>query len=191
VFSVAAARPVCECFPGYAGEACERFCPHNCTVDPLTGGARGRCSAALECVCKEGFSGPDCSQTCPSRCFGHGECVDGACACRPGYAGADCSQVAPPTGGELLLLVLQGASPALLVGALAVLGTFGACTVGYVLNRSRGRAGTAAIPMWAYLSKRWADAPLFEPMRSPGAPSPHGSPYVPYGARGARYAGYP
>ena len=45
-----------------------------------------------------------------------------------------------------------------------LIGVIAFCSVGYVLNRSRGRFGTAAVPMWDYYAKTWRNAPLFEPI---------------------------
>ena len=59
---------------------------------------------------------------------------------------------------------LQGFYPVLLVTLVALMALILFCLVGYVVNRWRGRFGTAAIPMWEYYAKTWRNAPLFEPI---------------------------
>ena len=170
-------QPTCSCFPGYSGEDCSRYCPHNCTVvnTALPSGettTQGRCTASLVagstselvCVCKEGFSGPDCSQVCPSRCNGHGDCVNGMCQCRDDYAGAECETLAPRYLAVVFMEGLQGYHPVMLPTVIMLLALLCFCCVGYTFNRWRGRFGTSAIPMWDYYAKRWRNAPLFEPI---------------------------
>ena len=40
------------------------------------------------------------------------------------------------------------------------------CILGYLVNRCNGKWGTSAIPMWDYYSKKWRNAPLFDPVYS-------------------------
>jgi len=160
---------VCSCYDGYAGTHCETItCQDNCTVSthPVSGvsSANGRCSASAGCICKDGFSGAQCNVECPSRCHGHGECTDGACTCRDGYGDYDCSKLVMDTYAEVLMGGLQGFYPVLLVTLVALMALILFCLVGYVVNRWRGRFGTAAIPMWEYYAKTWRNAPLFEPI---------------------------
>merc|ERR1712072_1607927 len=54
----------CACFTGYSGEACQQYCPNECSHngDCVEGG----------CLCFAGFLGVDCSiRGC---CSGHGTC---------------------------------------------------------------------------------------------------------------------
>jgi len=172
----------CMCYRGYSGEACEAFCPHNCTLALNFLGSytsRGRCSMDHRCICKEGFSGPDCSQECPSRCFGHGECVDGECVCRDGYEGYDCGDLQPMLWKNAFLAGFAGYYPLLFVALVALIGLLAFCCLGYCFNRWRGRFGTSAVPMFDFYAKRWRNAPLFEPIFAVSAATqtPKGNPY--------------
>ena len=188
--SAVTGQPECACYPGYSGDDCSLYCPHNCTVVPTavpldTPVAQGRCSASLlegsstelQCICKEGYSGPDCSQVCPSRCNGHGDCVNGMCECRAGYDGVECATLAPRYLGIVFLEGIQGFHPVMLPTFIALSALLCFCCVGYTFNRWHGRFGTSAVPMWDYYAKRWRNAPLFEPIFAvPAAtqtPAPH------------------
>mmetsp|Transcript_11336 Transcript_11336/g.25170 ORF Transcript_11336/g.25170 Transcript_11336/m.25170 type:complete len:764 (+) Transcript_11336:270-2561(+) len=73
--------PLCVCYAGYTGVACQNFCPNECT-------GRGECVDG-SCLCFAGFGGVDCSV--PMCCNGHGDCsIPGTCICEPGWMGADC-----------------------------------------------------------------------------------------------------
>merc|ERR1711871_637296 len=77
----------CDCFPGFAGDACEeKVCPFNC-------GGHGECKSGL-CTCDEGFTGQGCMEkVCPKNCSGHGFCgANATCTCTGKYVGADCSE---------------------------------------------------------------------------------------------------
>ena len=76
---------------------------------------------------------------------------------------------------------LQGYYPILLVALVGLISLTCFCGVGYAVNRSRGRFGTAAVPMWDYYAKRWRNAPLFEPIFSVSAATqtPNPRPFTP------------
>lgn len=158
----------CQCYAGFSGDHCETTqCLKNCTTISLPNGmnsAHGRCSSDVGCICKDGFSGSDCAQECPNRCHGHGECQDGICACRQGYTDYDCSKVALQTPLQVFEGGLSGYYPVVMVALLALMLLTLACILGYVVNRWRGRFGTAAVPLWEYYAKTWRNAPLFEPI---------------------------
>ena len=58
----------------------------------------------------------------------------------------------------------MGYYPVLMVTLLALMLITCFCLAGYIVNRWRGRFGTAAVPMWEYYAKTWRNAPLFEPI---------------------------
>lgn len=110
----------CRCMAGYSGEACEAFCPNECSgqgrcieggclcfagftgVDCSQQGCcsgHGSCDVPGTCECDIGWGGPECSieLKCPDpTCSSHGKCVQGTCDCEAGWAGPRC---AAPTGG--------------------------------------------------------------------------------------------
>jgi hypothetical protein len=90
------------------------------------------------------------------------------CSCRDGYTDYDCSKLALQTPWEIVTEIfvggLMGYYPVLLVMLLALLLLTCFCLSGYLVNRWRGRYGTAAVPMWEYYAKTWRNAPLFEPI---------------------------
>ena len=80
----------------------------------------------------------------------------------------------------------MGYYPVLMVTLLALMLITCFCLAGYIVNRWRGRFGTAAVPMWEYYAKTWRNAPLFEPIFAVAAttqtPTPRPfspSPYTP------------
>lgn len=72
----------CECMAGYSGNACEIYCPNECTH-------QGECVEGA-CLCFAGFLGDDCSVS--GCCSGHGSCEDPTkCICEAGWGGHECS----------------------------------------------------------------------------------------------------
>ena len=159
----------CQCYPGFTGPDCTLSCPFNCTGghESSTGTAprRGQCSAGGGgCVCAGGFHGAACEYECPSRCLGHGTCSDGLCRCDHGFTGDDCGTLAPIRAGDIVAILTSGASPVVLIALAFLSSGVIFCCAGYVFNRTRGRAGVAAIPLWEYGEKSWLDAPVFTPV---------------------------
>jgi len=89
----------------------------------------------------------------------------------------------PTSIADILLGALQGYYPSVLVAILGLLFGTVFCAVGYIMNRSRGKTGTSAVPMWDYYAKRWRNAPLFEPIFAVAAstqtPPPRQAPRTP------------
>mmetsp|Transcript_95609 Transcript_95609/g.274425 ORF Transcript_95609/g.274425 Transcript_95609/m.274425 type:complete len:1124 (+) Transcript_95609:115-3486(+) len=111
---------MCDCMAGYAGSACESFCPNECSHqgDCIEGAClcfagfmgedcavvsccsgHGSCDDPDSCVCEAGWGGDDCSiklLCADPTCSGHGSCKEGSCFCEPGFGGSTC---ATPAGG--------------------------------------------------------------------------------------------
>lgn len=80
---VCTAEGTCRCLPGYSGDACQSFCPNECS-------RQGLCIEG-SCLCFAGFKGADCSAK--SCCNGRGSCeVPGTCICNPGWGGTECKE---------------------------------------------------------------------------------------------------
>jgi len=111
-------RGNCECLAGYSGQACQSYCPNECSHqgDCIEGAClcfagfvgedcsvsaccsgHGSCDEPDVCECEEGWGGQDCSlkMLCDDpSCSGHGSCDMGRCVCEVGYSGATCSLMA-------------------------------------------------------------------------------------------------
>ena len=69
----------------------------------------------------------------------------------------------------MIVVGLSTRNPLLLMTILFLGGVGMFCCLGYVCNRVQGESGTKAVPMWDYYSKRWRNAPEFEPVHSVSA----------------------
>lgn len=89
----------CDCYYGWAGQACEVACPGGAD-NPCNG--NGECIAGM-CECNEGYGGSDCAQIfCPGWEYGdpcnasrgQGWCQPtGECTCFGSWSGYDCSEI--------------------------------------------------------------------------------------------------
>lgn len=105
---------VCQCNPGFYGQACETrrerheshhvdwalscifvcptdACPHNCY-------GQGYCRKHT-CICYSDFEGVNCKdwKGCPNRCNGNGECKKQSCWCKEGWTGRGCDRKVCPS----------------------------------------------------------------------------------------------
>jgi len=160
----------CVCDSGYGGSACAMAtdpCPNACS-------SRGNCQGDA-CVCLAGYGGADCSFTCPSRCnTPNGVCMDQACKCSSGWKGHDCS--VPVRMVQMSQAILSPMSEngvffsyPLSIVAISTVGLLLlVCVLGYCFNLCKGVRGTAAIPMYAWMSDSlsYSDYQLKRPPQS-------------------------
>ena len=106
-------------------------------------------------------TGRDCSIVCPNRCSHHGTCSSGACECDAGWSGDDCSTERPLQQIRATLLSISMPSwselsplSSMLFASLCVFTAF--CGLGYVVNLCSGLRGTAAVPLYRYLSASYS-----------------------------------